>query len=119
MYLPFVRHPIVNKWKEKELNLRRAGLQPAALPTELSFHYEKRKNHLPLSDKWFYTRRYYTYLRIAQFKLSTTSDKDITKSPVFVIKTNLKIPLYLLKLSHHCCRSHWSASPLLNTLLRI
>ena len=31
VYLPFVRHPTI-KWKEKESNLRRAGLQPAALP---------------------------------------------------------------------------------------
>lgn len=99
-------------WKEKDSNLHRAGLQPAALPLELSFQKE---NHLSLSDKWFSNvQSIVTYLHIAQFKRSTISDKDITKSPVFVIKTNLNIPLYLLKLSHHSCRSHCFCSPLLN-----
>ena len=40
VYLPFVRHPTI-KWKEKESNLRRAGLQPAALPTWAIFPKEK------------------------------------------------------------------------------
>ena len=100
------------EWDREESNLRRAGLQPAALPLELSFQKE---NHLSLSDKWFSNvQSIVTYLHIAQFKRSTISDKDITKSPVFVIKTNLNIPLYLLKLSHHSCRSHCFCSPLLN-----
>ena len=111
VYWPIVRHPIIFEWKEKDSNLHRAGLQPAALPLELSFQKE---NHLSLSDKWFSNvQSIVTYLHIAQFKRSTISDKDITKSPVFVIKTNLNIPLYLLKLSHHSCRSHCFCSPLL------
>ena len=43
-----VNNTNTTKWKEEESNLRSTGLQPVALPTELSFHISNDNTHSKL-----------------------------------------------------------------------